>query len=314
VLAEQVRSGLVETIHDGAIAVTDSTGALVASSGDIYRPFYYRSAAKPFQAHISNRAGANLSRERLALACASHDGEPVHIGLVARLLEEAGLTEDALRCPAAWPIRAAAMRRLAHAGEVAPRRIWNNCSGKHAAMLAACVRAGWDQSSYLDPDHPLQREITGFLADVSGPIDPIGVDGCGAPVFATNSLAMAKSFSFLASAPEMGPVYEAMHSYPALVSGYGNIDAAIATALDAVAKRGAVGCLGIALHSGYGIAIKCWDGSTAAVGVGAVTVLEQLGVMSDTARASLDEIASPTTMGGGRPVGSFRSLVELAWE
>lgn len=313
-LAEQVRSGLVETIHDGAVAVTDSTGALIASSGDIYRPFFYRSAAKPFQAHISNRAGANLNRERLAIACASHDGEPVHIGLVASMLEEAGLTEDALRCPPSWPLRAAAMRRLANAGAVAPRRIWNNCSGKHAAMLSACVRSGWDQSSYLDPDHPLQQEVTEFLTDVSGPTDPIGVDGCGAPVFATNCLAMAKSFSFLATAPEMSSVYEAMHAYPALVSGYGNIDAAIATALDAVAKRGALGCLGIALHSGYGIAIKCWDGSTDAVGVGAVTVLEQLDVLSDTARASLAEIASPAIKGGGKTVGSIRSLLELAWE
>ena len=313
-LAEQVRSGLVETIHDGAIAVIDPTGELVASSGDIRRPFYFRSAAKPFQAYISNEAGANLSRERLALACASHDGEPVHVALVESILAAVGLDEAALGCPPSWPIRLTATRRLANGGATAPRKIWNNCSGKHAAMLAACVSSGWDPGTYLEPDHPLQRAITEFVTNVSGPTDPIGVDGCGAPVFATNCLAMGKSFSFLASAPEMNTVYEAMHSYPALVSGYGNTDAAIATALDAAAKRGAAGCLGIALRNGYGVAVKCWDGNSEAVGVGAVAALEQLGVLSDAARASLSAIASPETRGGGAPVGRFRSLVELAWE
>ncbi|HKZ19131.1 MAG TPA: asparaginase [Acidimicrobiia bacterium] len=313
-LAEQVRSGLVETIHDGAVAITDPTGELVASSGDIRRPFYFRSAAKPFQAYVSSRAGANLSRERLALACASHDGEPVHIALVESILAGVGLNEAALGCPPSWPIRLTATRRLANEGATVPRKIWNNCSGKHAAMLAACVSSGWDPDTYLDRHHPLQRAISEFVTNVSGPTDPIGVDGCGAPVFATNCLAMAKSFSFLASAPEMNTIYEAMHSYPALVSGYGNTDAAIATALDAAAKRGAAGCLGIALRNGYGIAIKCWDGNSEAVGVGAVASLEHLGALSETARASLAPVASPETRGGGAPVGRFRSLVELAWE
>lgn len=313
-LAEQVRSGLVETIHDGAVAVTDSGGALVASSGDISRPFYFRSAAKPFQAYVSVRAGASLSRERLAIACASHDGEPVHVGLVERMLAEAGLSEGQLGCPPSWPIRASAARRLVGAGENMPRRIWNNCSGKHTAMLSACLSSGWDTNSYLDPAHPLQRQIDEFMNEVAGPTDPIGIDGCGAPVSATNSLAMARSFSFLASSPEMQAVYEAMHAYPALVSGYGNTDASIATSLDAVAKRGAAGCLGVALRGGYGVAVKCWDGNTEATGVAAVATLEQLGVLSATARDALSSVASPETRGGDKPVGRFRSVMELGWE
>jgi L-asparaginase II len=314
VLAEQVRSGLVETIHDGAIAVTGPDGALIAAAGEIKRPFYFRSAAKPFQAHISNSAGADLVREKLALACASHDGEAVHVALVGQMLADVGLTEDALGCPPAWPLKPAAMRRLANAGATAPRRIWNNCSGKHAAMLSACIGSGWDPASYLDRKHPLQRRITEYLSEISGPTDPIGVDGCGAPVFATNALGMARSFSHLGTDPELIPIFEAMHAYPALVSGYGNVDAAIATALDAVAKRGAAGCLGVALRNGYGLAIKCWDGNGEAVGVGAVAALDQLGLLPTTARAVLAEIAEPETRGGGRPVGRFRSLVELVRE
>ncbi|HEU4750960.1 MAG TPA: asparaginase, partial [Acidimicrobiia bacterium] len=166
-LAEQVRSGLVETVHDGAVAVVDPTGDLVAYSGDIDRPFYFRSAAKPFQAAISQASGAGLAPEELAMACASHDGEPVHLALVTAMLNRAGLSEDQLQCPPDWPIRAEAGRRLASGGARHARRLFNNCSGKHTAMLAACVKSGWDPASYLDPGGPLQRQITDLIADVS---------------------------------------------------------------------------------------------------------------------------------------------------
>ena len=311
-LASQVRSGLVETVHDGTVAVVDSNGNLVAASGDIHRPFYFRSAAKPFQAAISLRLGAPIKRETLAIACASHDGEPVHVGLSESVLANSGLTEEDLQCPPNWPLRVGTARRYAHAGATQGRRLWHNCSGKHAAMLAACVASGFPIDTYLSPEHPLQQEIADYISGLAGPIDPIGIDGCGAPVFATSALGMARAFARLGNDPDLDPVYVAMHSYPALVSGYGNSDAAIATELNAVAKRGAAGCLGISLGGGYGIAIKVWDGNEVVPGVAAVAALRQLGLLTPLAEKSLAPIGSPATKGGGQAVGSFQPLLELA--
>ncbi len=313
-LAEQVRSGLIETVHNGSLAVVDVDGDLVAWSGDVDRPFYFRSAAKPFQAAVCNRLGAALAREKLALACASHDAEPVHVGLVHAMLTEAGLSEDQLACPPAWPLRPSAARRVAAAGEGEPRRIWNNCSGKHSAMLRAVQASGWDLDGYLSPEHPLQREIATFMRELAGPVEPIGIDGCGAPVFTTTAKRMAQAFARLGHDEELAPVFDAMHAYPALVSGYGNVDAAIATHLNAAAKRGAAGCLGVAIRGGYGIAVKAWDGELAAAGVALVATLDQLGMLTDAARSGLRPIAEPAVYGGGEPVGRFQSRLELSFK
>lgn len=310
-LAEQVRSGLVETVHDGAVAVVDEHGRLIASSGDIERRFYFRSAAKPFQAAVSNRMGAKLEREELAIACASHDGEPVHVALAASILNRAGLDEDDLGCPPSWPLKVTAARRLANQGATKGRRLWHNCSGKHAAMLAACAAADFPTSGYLDPGHPLQVEITAYVSEVAGPVEPIGVDGCGAPVFATNAFGVARAFSRLGNDRDLAPIFSAMHAFPALVSGYGNSDAALATSLDAAAKRGAAGCLGVALRGGYALGIKCWDGNDAVPGVAAVAALLHLGLLPPAIAATLTEVGRPPTRGGGEPVGSFRPVLEL---
>jgi L-asparaginase II len=314
VLAEQVRSGLVETVHQGSVAIVEAGGALVASSGDINRPFFFRSSAKPFQAAVSQSCGADLVPEELAVACASHDGEPVHAALAEQILQRAGLTEDHLQCPPSWPLREAATHRLIRRGAAAPRRIWHNCSGKHAAMLAATVASGWDVASYRDPGHPLQRRIAAFVAEVAGPVTPLGIDGCGVPVFATTARQMALAFSRLATAPGLASIFRAMHSYPALVSGVSNTDAAIATHLHAVAKRGAAGVMGVAVHGGYGLAVKVWDGSAVVAGMTAIAALDQLGALSSTARDRLQSLARPDVRGGGRKVGSFEPRLELRWE
>lgn len=312
-LAEQVRSGLVETVHDGSLAVVAS-GELLAWSGEIDQPFFFRSAAKPFQAAVCNRLGAALEREKLAVACASHDAEPVHVGLVASMLTEADLSEDQLGCPPSWPLRSSAVRRVAAAGASKPRRIWNNCSGKHTAMLRAAQASGWDLDGYLSPEHPLQQEIAAYMREIAGPVEPIGIDGCGAPVFTTTAKRMAHAFARLGADEELAPVFDVMHAYPALVSGYGNVDAAIATHLYAAAKRGAAGCLGVALQGGFGIAVKVWDGELDAAGVALVAALDQLGLLSDVARSGLASIAEPAVYGGGEPVGRFRSRLELSFK
>jgi L-asparaginase II len=314
VLAEEVRSGLVETVHDGAVAVVSASGDLIASYGEIDRPFYFRSSAKPFQAAVSQACGAGLAREQIALACASHDGEPVHVALVESILASAGLTANDLRNPPGWPLAASAQRRLAAGGHTTPSRLWHNCSGKHAAMLAATVASGWDPSTYLDPHHPLQARITESISDLAGPVEPIGVDGCGAPVFATTARGMARAFARLSVAEEFLEIFDAMHAFPALVSGVDNVDAAIATQLDAVAKRGAAGAIGIGLRGRLGIAVKVWGGSGLIAGVAGLAALDQLGALTPFARERLQRHSHPVVKGGGQAVGRFEPRLELRWQ
>jgi L-asparaginase II len=249
----------------------------------------------------------------MAMACASHDGHPVQVALVEEMLSSSGLTEDQLGCPPAWPLAARAARRKAKGGHSHPRRIWNNCSGKHAAMLRACVASGWDCDSYLDPRHPLQVAITDMMDSVAGPILQIGTDGCGVPVFSTTARQMAAAYARLAASPDLAEVFAAMHTYPALVSGPGNHDTVIAAWMDAVAKRGAAGCLGVGVRNRLGLAVKAWDGSDQAAGVAALAALDELGFVSRAARSHLESMARPPVLGGAMKVGSIEPRIELAW-
>lgn len=311
-LARSVRSGLVETYHDGVVAICDRSGTLVASSGDIDRSFYLRSAAKPFQAWVSQQSGAGLRPVELALACASHRGHPAQVAIVESMLAGRGLTESDLRCPAGWPLSPLAARRLFAAGHDRPRRVWHNCSGKHAGFLRACVDRGWPTDGYLDPGHPLQREIVGFVSEAGRfDVEPVGVDGCGAPVLRTNARAMATLFATLGTASSLGEVFTAMHRYPALISGNGEGDAVIATVVNGVAKGGAQGCLGIGLTSGYGVAVKTWDGIHDVAVVAAAAALDAIGALSDNALHRLVGLARPVVFGGGQPVGEIEPMLEL---
>ncbi len=311
-LARSVRSGLVETYHEGVVAVCDPSGSLVASSGDIDRPFFLRSAAKPFQAWVSQQSGAGLRPVELALACASHRGHPAQVAVVESMLAGRGLTESDLRCPADWPLSPPAARRLFAAGHDRPRRVWHNCSGKHAGFLRACVDRGWPTDGYLDPGHPLQREIVGFVSDAGRfDVEPVGVDGCGAPVLRTNARAMATLYATLGTVPSLGEVFTAMHRYPALISGNGEGDAVIATVVNGVAKGGAQGCLGIGLASGYGVAVKTWDGIHDVAVVAAVAALDAIGALCDNASHCLVGRARPVVSGGGQPVGEIEPTLDL---
>src|SRR4051812_35461607 len=179
-LARIVRSGFPESAHGGDVAVCDADGNVVASAGDPYRALFSRSCMKPLQATVSLSVMGNedLPERCLAVMCASHNGEPVHIETVRAILDRAGLGEGDLRTPADFPLD---VDWAASAGE--RRRIFHNCSGKHAGKLLACVRSGWDTAGYLDPGHPLQQRILAAVRAGTGVDDPpIGVDGCGAPV------------------------------------------------------------------------------------------------------------------------------------
>jgi L-asparaginase II len=314
VLAAQTRSGLDETTHDGAVAVVSADGSLVASTGDIDQPFYIRSAGKPFQAVIAQECGAGLDSLQLAMASASHDGDPVHVALVAKMLDDAGLGEPDLRCPAIGPLSEAAANRYRATGQGEQRALWNNCSGKHAAWLRACQARGWPLDGYLAPDHPIQILVTDLVTELgSFPASPVGVDGCGAPVHRTTTRAMALLYARLASEPRLRDVYVAMHRYPALVSGVGNGDAAISSNLNAAAKRGAAGCIGVAVEGRLGVAVKSWDGINAVAQSAAISTLVALGEVPLVAQDRLEALARPGVLGGGQMVGELEPRVSLQW-
>jgi L-asparaginase II len=294
------------------VAVCHPDGSLVAESGDIDRPFFLRSSAKPFQAMASQDCGAGLAPLELALASASHRGHPVHVAIVESMLAAAELDETALQCPSDFPLAFSPRARLLRSGHDRPRRMWHNCSGKHAGFLRACVASGWPTSDYLSPDHPLQRRVIELTSELGRfDVSPVGVDGCGAPVLRTTTRVMATLFATLAHQEALRPIFDVMHRYPALVSGNGEGDTAIATALHAAAKGGAQGCIGVAMASGVGVAVKCWDGSHAAAVVGAVAALEAVGAIGETAARSLRPFARPSVTGGGRPVGALEPRLEL---
>jgi L-asparaginase II len=301
ILATVTRSGLVESIHYGAIAALDSSGTVLAFDGDIDRVFYLRSAAKPFQAAVSQELGADLVPEQMAVACGSHRGQPVHVALVRSMLDEVGLDESHLQCPPSWPAAPAASRRVIAQGHGEQRRIWHNCSGKHAAMLRACVAQGWSLDDYLSPTHPLQQAIFETIREVGGhDPGPVGVDGCGAPVFRGSVRSLATAFARLSDL-RFEQAWTAMHRYPALTCDQGQPPAELATALDAVAKAGAEGSLGLSLHGGIGLAVKAWDGSSRPAGPAIVEMLRRIGQVGYAVQ--LDSVERLPVYGGGREVG-----------
>ncbi|MDX1447957.1 MAG: asparaginase [Acidimicrobiia bacterium] len=311
-IAVVTRSGLDEAFHDGCVVAVGPDGGVIGHHGDADRVFFVRSSAKPFQAATALELGAELPPEHLALACASHDGSPTHIAIVQAMLEAGGLGESDLGCPPSRPLGESADREWARAGSIERRRIFHNCSGKHAAMLRACVAQGWPTATYLQPEHPLQQAMlrtmdeVGMLAGTE-----VGVDGCGAPVFRVSARRLAAAFAGLES-DRFRQVWTAMHRFPVLVSGPGNADAEIAVALDAVAKRGAEGLLAIAVRGRGALVIRCWDGSDRPLAVAALAAMEQLGWVNEKT-PFLDRLRRPVR-GGGTPVGSVRAVFELESE
>ncbi|NLU74092.1 asparaginase [Streptomyces sp. HNM0575] len=311
VLAEVVRSGFVEGHHRGSLVVLAADGSVELSMGDPDAPFFPRSSNKPVQAAAMLRAGLELAGPRLALAAASHSGEPFHLDLVRKMLAEHGLTEDQLQCPPELPLdQAEAVGAMVAAGseEAARSRVNMNCSGKHTAMLATCAANGWPLESYLDPSHPLQQLIAETLESLSGdPVSHIGTDGCGAPLMAITPSGLARVFRTLALAPADSPegrVAEAMRAHPEYVAGTRRIDTWLMSEVPgSVAKVGAESVQAAALPDGRALAFKIYDGGNRAVGPVLARTLALLGVGSPV----LDRIGDSPLMGGGQRVGEVRA-------
>jgi L-asparaginase II len=313
VVAEIVRSGFVEGHHYGSIVALAADGTVEWSVGEVQVPVLPRSSNKPVQALAMVELGLDLPDDLLALACASHSGEPFHVEGVLRTLASAGLDESALQTPPDFPLDDAAREAVLRAGG-ARTPILMNCSGKHAAMLATCVLRGWDTATYLAPDHPLQVAIIDTFARLTGePVTTVAVDGCGAPLLSTSLTGLARAFSSLAAATE-GPqrrVADAIRRHPEFVSGTTRDELALLRAVPGmIGKAGAESVYAVALPDGRSWALKTDDGAPRVRPVLMAEALRRSGVLDE---AGVDAEAVRSTgrlelLGGGVPVGEIRAV------
>ncbi|GHH63600.1 asparaginase [Lentzea cavernae] len=312
VVAEVWRGDFLESVHHGTVVATDASGNAVLSVGRPGDVAFPRSSNKPLQALAMLRSGLDLDGELLALACASHSGEDFHVAGALRILASAGLTEDALQCTPDLPLGEAPRAQHLAAGLTAAPK-YMNCSGKHAAMLATCVANDWPTANYLDPTHPLQVATRETIEDVAGePVAQVGVDGCGAPIFAISLTGLARAFGRLASAPEgtlEHRVATAMNAHPQWVGGTGRDVTVLMAALPGViAKDGAEGVYAVGLPTGEGVALKIADGSSRARAVVVIAVLKRLGV--DV--SGVEGLATVPVLGHGRAVGAVKPSLAVA--
>jgi L-asparaginase II len=315
-----MRSGLEESVHLGHVAVSNADGRVVAFAGDPQRMVFARSSMKPLQASVSLSVAIDesLTDGEVAVMCASHNGEDVHVQAVERILGRAGLGFDALQCPRDWPLDAEAAATAGHR-----RRELHNCSGKHAGKLLATARAGWDGQTYLEPDHPLQQRILeAVLAATDQAQVRVGVDGCGAPVHGMPLERMALLFARLADPARLGPLepfarraVTSMLAQPYLVAGRNRVDTALMEIAGNVAvKVGAEGLLCAAVLDGpLGVAVKVADGTARAAGPALIQTLRALTVLDDGQVEKLRPHARPDVLGGGHPVGHMEAAVSLAF-
>lgn len=312
VLVEVRRAGMVESTHRGHVVVVDADGEVVASIGDPHQVIYPRSTVKPLQAAAMSEAGLDLDGSDLALAAASHSGEPFHVAAVRSILADSGLGEGDLRCPPDLPYGEEA--RVAHvAGGGGPERVLMNCSGKHAAMLRTCEHNDWPLQSYLDPDHPLQVHIHQCVARwaLTDPA-PTSVDGCGAPLWGLPLAALARGLVTATAEPPGRRVADAMRHYPEFSGGTTrDVTHLMRGVPGLMAKDGAeaVQAMVVDAPAGrYGIALKITDGGQRARPLVAATVLSALGLRAPV----ITEHMSAAVLGGGRPVGSMSAALVLA--
>lgn len=304
VLVEVVRSGLVEDRHRGVAVRVGPEGEILWSIGDPDATVFPRSANKPFQAVGMMRAGLALDGAELALAAASHSGEPFQIEAVRALLGRAGLDESALQTPATLPADPEESRAALRVG-LEPAPILMECSGKHAAMLLTSVVNGWPTETYLEPDHPLQQSIAETFASFTGATpDAVGTDGCGAPLLATSLHRLATATALLMGAPDGSDprkLLDAMLAHPEHVSGTRRDEVRLMRAVPGLfAKTGAESVLVVGLPDGSACALKIEACGTKARFVAMHRILELAGLEAEILHER------PPVLGGSKHVGEIR--------
>ena len=314
-LATVWRGTVIEARIRGHIAVTDASGNVIQSAGSPDTETTLRSCVKPIQALPFLRLAADrleASDSEIAVACASHQGEDEHVATVRELLVRAGVPEAALGCGPQLPSDEATARRLLASGGV-PRPVHNNCSGKHAAMLATCAVMGWPLDGYMELGHPCQQAVSGALHQMLG-VDvetaPRGIDGCGLTTYGIPLAAIARGFAAASADAAFRRAQEAMAAHPFLVAGTGRFDTALLEVAGAglTAKIGGAGVWAAVVRpDGPGVAIKLESGGGEAIPVVAITVLQQLGVLAPDLPERLRPFAALTLRNwSGRDVGEIR--------
>ena len=314
-LAVVERSGFIESRHAGAAVVLSPDGEVIARHGNTEALVLPRSSLKPLQAVACLTAGAVLEGEQLALSTASHSGTDRHAEVVREMLTAGGLNEDDLACPPAWPSDSATRDEMVreHGQEA---RVRMNCSGKHAAMLRACIATGWPTDGYLDPAHPLQAHIRDVIERLTGEkMAHTAIDGCGAPVYALTLTGLARAIHRIGTASERSPfalhrvagsLVKAVRENPWTIDGPGRPDTIAIERLGVFAKGGAEGVMVMVAPDGTTVALKMLDGGARASTIVAATLLARAGGLGDADVAALSDALPLAVHGGGASVGAIR--------
>jgi L-asparaginase II len=329
VLVEVTRGGHVESRHRGAIVVVDPAGRRVAAIGDVEAAVFPRSAVKAIQALPLVESGAadayGFGRPELALASASHSGEPRHVETAAAMLAATGRSAADLECGAHVPFSSAAERMLIRAGRT-PGPLHNNCSGKHAGFVCLACHLGVDPKGYVAPDHPVQREVTAALAGMTGASlgpDNRAIDGCAIPAYAIPLDKLALAFARLITGEGLSParaaaarrITAACMSEPFMVAGSSRFctDAMGLFSGRLFVKGGAEGVYCAALPgAGFGVALKCDDGTTRASEAMMAAVIAALAPQTEAERAHFaDRLVPPVKTRRGAIVGEIRPVEGL---
>lgn len=331
ITVEVTRGGMVESVHRAIATVVDADGKAVMAWGDTDRLVYARSAIKPLQALPVLETGAadafNLSEDEIALCCASHAGEAMHVDRVTRWLDRLGLSVNTLECGPQLPYNEAAAHAIIRSGE-APSRAHNNCSGKHSGMLTTAVHMGEAPRGYTTPEHPVQKRCLAVMQEMSGEDltnTPRGVDGCGIPVFGCSLKGLATAMARLAdpwkqSADRQAAtkrIIAACAAHPLMLSGTDEFNSVVLaeTGVHCLLKGGAEGVYAGAIpERGLGICLKVDDGAGRASKATFGAILRHLGVIDDAMAARLNKQLTPdVTNWEGRVVGRIRPAAGLSF-
>ena len=320
-LAVVERSGFIESRHAGAAIVLAPDGTVMRSLGATDALVFPRSSLKPFQSLASQTAGVTLTAEWAALSTASHSGTDRHVTVVRDMLASVGLTEDDLGCPAAWPGDSATRDEMLLSGGQ-KSRLRMNCSGKHAAMLMACVANEWSTADYLAPTHPLQVHTREVVERLTGErVAAVGIDGCGAPVFAMTLAGLARGIHRIGTAAERSPfalhrlagaLVRTVRENPWAIEGPGRPDTVVIETTGAFAKGGAEALMVMVAPDGTTVALKMLDGGARACAIVALHLLQDAGALAPETVAAAAAHLSLAVLGGGEVVGSIRPAIVAA--